>query len=563
MRQPSARRGGTEKEPEPADLGWDDSLYDERGGMDTVPLARASTEGRAARRSGTAGTSGSSGGGHGRSAPPRRGGGRRVLRWSAVTLSLLILGTAGAGYLYYEHLNGNLEKDELNLGDKRLDKTAPNADGNTPLNILLLGSDSRNSEENVRLGGARGDVGRKPLADVQMLLHVSADRSNMSVISVPRDTRVTVPKCTDPEDGTVYQETSTTINSSLQHGGPGCTVATWEELTGVPVDHFMMIDFAGVVDMADAVGGVPVCVNANVKDPKSGLRLEKGETVIKGEQALQWLRTRHGFQNGSDIGRAKAQHLYMNSMVRQLKAGTKLTNPNKLRKLAEAATKALTVDQGLGSVGKLYDLGSDLQRVPTERITMATMPWVEDPQNPLAHLVPKPGDADRLFSLVRNDVALDGKDKKKATEKSPEPSDPAAPKAEIPVIVQNGTGTAAQAPVQGRAAGIAGVLAREGYARAVADATPKSQADTTVSYPSKDLRGDAELVAKSLGLPAGAVRIAQDVEQITVVVGADWRTAGAYPEPSKNPADDKAPESADALNGNDKACMDVNPRYSF
>ncbi|MGP4002107.1 LCP family protein [Streptomyces sp. 8N706] len=501
-------------------------------------------------------------GGHHRGGPPQRRGKRRILRWFTTTLSVLILGTAGAGYLYYEHLNGNLDKDDLNLGDNSLDKSAPNAEGQTPLNILLLGSDSRNSKENVRLGGSRAEADRPPLADVQMLLHVSADRSNMSVISVPRDTRVTIPKCTDTDDGKVYRETSATINSSLQNGGPGCTVATWEELTGIPVDHFMMIDFAGVVDMADAVGGVPVCVDNNVFDSKSGLRLRKGESVIKGEQALQWLRTRHGFEDGSDIGRAKAQHLYMNSMVRQLKSGTKLTDPDNLTDLAEAATKALTVDNGLGTVKKLYDLGNDLKRVPTGRITMATMPWVPDEQNP-AHVVPKPKDADKIFSLMRNDIALDGKDKKKkpGAKKSPEPSDPAAPNGEIPVTVQNGTGTAAQIAVRGRAAFVASHLVQLGFAQAVADATPKSRADTTVSYPTADLRGDALAVAKALGLPESAVRHSADVSQITLVIGADWRTGTAYPKSDGSGTDDnKAPDSADALKGDDKsACMKVNP----
>ncbi|MEU8349646.1 LCP family protein [Streptomyces sp. NPDC048845] len=561
MRQTSAQRS-TEQYggPDARELGWDESLY-EHGGDGGDPGELPDTGPPAGAASADGGNGSRHGGRRGRGS----GRARRVLKWTAIVLAVAILATAGAGYLYYRHLSGNLEKDELNLGENRLDKSAPNADGNTPLNILLLGSDSRNSEENVELGGARDNAGRKPLADVQMLLHVSADRSNMSVVSVPRDTRVTIPKCTDPEDGTVYPETSATINSSLQHGGPGCTVATWEELTGVPIDHFMMIDFAGVVDMADAVGGVPVCVRANVQDPKSGLRLEKGETTVKGEQALQWLRTRHGFENGSDIGRAKAQHMYMNSMVRQLKAGTKLTNPGKLRNLAEAATKALTVDPGLGTVGKLYDLGNDLKRVPTARITMTTMPWTEDPQNPLAHLVPKPGDADKVFSLIRNDIALDGKDKKKAPEEDAESSDPAAPRGEIPVTVQNGTGTVAQAPVTGRAAEVTAELGRLGFARAAADATPKSQADTTVSYPSDDLRGDAEAVAKALGLPRSAVRVTQGVEEVTLVVGADWRTGAKYPEkPESGEEDNKAPESADPLNGDDKsACMDVNPEYTF
>ncbi len=485
---------------------------------------------------------------------------RRFLRWFSICLSLLILATAGAGYLYYEHLNGNLSKDLLNLGDNKLDKSNPNADGQTPMNILLLGSDSRGSKKNVELGGARGDRDRPPLADVQMLLHVSADRSNMSVISVPRDTKATIPKCTDPDSGKVYNEATDKINTSLQHGGPGCTVATWEEMTGVPVDHFMMIDFAGVVSMADAVGGVPVCVDNNVYDPQSKLRLNKGKSVVRGEQALHWLRTRHGFGDGSDIGRARAQHMYMNSMVRQLKAGTKLTDPGKMRGLAEAATKALTVDEGLGTVKKLYDLGNDLKRVPTKRITMATMPWRYAPGG---FVEPKPGDADQVFSLVRNDIALDGKDKKKAKADKPAPSEPSAAKSEIPVRVMNGTGTALEPPVTGRAGVISEHLGSKGFAQATADQSPKSQADTTISYPQENQRGNALAVAKALGLPDSAVKHSSGVQGVTLVIGGDWREGNTYPKGEQGGGgkkDNKAPDSADALRGDDdKACMEVNP----
>lgn len=496
---------------------------------------------------------------------------RRVLKWTAIGLATLVLGTAGAGYLYYQHLNDNLTKDALHLGDNKLEKHKPNAAGQTPLNILLLGSDSRASKENLRLGGSKADAERPPLADVQMLLHVSADRSNMSVLSIPRDTRVTIPKCTDPDDGQVYAQRSDRINSSLQHGGPGCTVATWEELTGISIDHFMMVDFSGVVSMADAVGGVPVCVSDNVYDRKSGLRLEKGENVVKGEQALQWLRTRHGFEDGSDIGRAKAQHMYMNSMVRELKAGTKLTNPGKLRKLAEEATKALTVDEGIDSLMKLYELGEDLRRVPTKRITMATMPWTYSPGG--SYVTPKEADAERVFSMIREDIALDGKDKGKKVRpsESPEPSDPAAPPGEISVRVMNGTGTAAQAPVTGRANAISSQLKNAGFAQAYPDQTPTSKWDTRISYASPELRGDALSVAKALGLPEKAVTQSAAEDGITLVVGADWRTGSSYPNPSgdgsgdKGAEDDgKAPDSLDGLNGDDKsACMKVSPLHTW
>lgn len=158
---------------------------------DTVPHARGRRAGRRGREesgTGTAGHRGSGGnGGNGGRSGRRRAGGRRhrALRWSATTLAVLILGTAGAGYLYYQHLNGNIDKGERSSGDSKAHKTEPNAAGQTPMNILLLGSDSRASDANVALGGGKNHRDNPPLADVQMLIHLSADRKSASVVSIP------------------------------------------------------------------------------------------------------------------------------------------------------------------------------------------------------------------------------------------------------------------------------------------------------------------------------------------------------------------------------------------
>jgi len=493
---------------------------------------------------------------------------RRVLRWSAIVLAVVILGTAGAGYLYYQHLNGNIKKDDLNIGDEkdRAAESKANAAGQTPLNILLIGSDARNSAENQKLGGAKSTFNTTPRADVQMLLHVSADRTNMSVVSMPRDTLVDIPKCTDPDTGKVYTAvTSTITNDSLGRGGPGCTVATWEKLTDIHIDHFMMIDFAGVVSMADAIGGVPVCVDANIYSKSSdghgsGLKLKRGTTYVKGVKALQWLRTRYGFEDNTDIARAKAQHQYMNAMVRQLRESATLTDPGKLRKLAETATNALTVDDGLGTVAKLYDLSKDLKKVPTKRITMTTMPW-QYSSTSSGRVVPKPEDAEKLFRLVREDIALDGKDKKKSA-RTTTSSDPAAADGKIAVQVQNGTRSSTQLAVTGRASAIAELLVGKGFTEAVSDpSTILSEERTVIRYPSADLEGDAQRVAKALGIPTSSVKKSTDVDGVTLVVGADWRSGTKY---TTTEDDDKTPTSAQVINGSDKKqCMHVNPDYTW
>ncbi|MEU9113133.1 LCP family protein [Streptomyces sp. NPDC048483] len=568
MRQSSVRgeRSPEQRRPGKAQrLGFDDSLYEDgEGGL--PPDAPGWTPGDDGEVPPAPDEGGGRDGGRRRRKKGGKGGkGRKALRWTALGLGFLLVAGAGAGYWYYEHLNANLRKAPRTLGGSDLKKPDPNAFGQTPLNILLLGSDGRDNKENIKLGGARQDADRKPLADVQMLLHVSADRSNMSVISIPRDTRVTIPKCTDPKTHEKYPQTTAAINQSLQHGGPGCTLATWQELTGIYIDHFMMVDFSGVVDMADAIGGVPVCVDSNVyshdsKGHGSGLKLTKGTHSVKGVQALQWLRTRYGFEDNTDIGRAKAQHMYMNSMVRQLKQNAKLTNPGELNDLAEAATNALTVDDGLDTVKKLYDLGGDLNRVPTKRITMVTMPWVYSPDE--SYVLPKPGDAEQTFAMMRNDTALDGRGAKKKPAPDPKPS---TPKGELKVVVQNGTNSTVTGPVSGRASVIQQQLAQRGYTAAGTDSSLTTQADTTITYRDKAQRGDALALAKALGLAKSAVKESSAVTQMRLVVGNDWRTGTEYPKKQGGDKDaDKAPDSADALNGDDKkACMKVNPDYSF
>lgn len=505
--------------------------------------------------------------------PPRR---RRTLRWSAIVLTVVILGTAGAGYLYYQHLNANIQKGRRSSGDdSKAHKTPANAAGQTPVNILLIGSDSRNSAENLKLGGSRDSVGAPGNADVQMLIHLSADRKSAAMVSIPRDTRVDIPKCTDPDTGKVYPATNDIINTTLGRGGAGCTLATWENLTGVYIDHWMTIDFAGVVSMADAIGGVDVCVKQNVWDHStpaqrggSGLKLTAGTHKVQGVQALQWLRTRHAW--GSDLMRARAQHMYLNSMIRTLKHQNVFTDSGRLMDLAEAATKSLKVSEEIGTVKKLYDLGMEMKSVPSNRITSVTMPNVKDSANS-EHVVPDPAGAGRIWQMLRDDVPFDkngtASDTKPVASRTPAAAAAKSPSVDpgrLGVLVRNATQSSTESAVPGRANAISQVLAQQGYARASADTSGAASEDSTVvQYPSADLQGDAQAVAKALGIPVSAVKKSTDVSGVTVVVGADWRTGTAFPKPSKPKAGD-LPTGSDALNGSDSSqCMDVYQPYQW
>ncbi|WP_369405792.1 LCP family protein, partial [Streptacidiphilus anmyonensis] len=317
---------------------------------------------------------------------------------------MLVLIAAGVGTWLYNELSGNINTVSLggnaNLGTEKAD-----AFGRTPIDILVLGTDARNTAEDCRLGGDCGSGGYGN-ADVEMVVHISADRSNATVMSIPRDTMVHVPACTDPKDPkNSTQGYYGMINSALGYG-PLCQMQTVHQLTGIPLSHFMMISFSGVVNMSDAVGGVQACVNNNVYDTYSHLKLAKGSHTLKGVAALEFVRSRHGFGDGSDLGRTYAQHMFLSSLMRKMKSAGTLTDPTALYSLANAATKALTVDSSLGSVGSLLGLSADVAKVPTDRITFTTMQTMADPNNS-ARVVPAPS-AQAMFGAIANDQSLSG-----------------------------------------------------------------------------------------------------------------------------------------------------------
>ncbi len=152
-----------------------------------------------------------------------------------------------------------------------------------------------------------------------------------------------IPKCKDQKTKKEYPaQTGVMINAAMSEAGIGCAVDTVNKLTGLEIDHFMMADFNAVKELSNAVGGVDVCVSDAIFDPDSGLRLPKGTSSVQGEQALSFVRTRHAFGDGGDLGRIKAQQGFLSSLTRKIKADGTLTNPAQMLGIADAITKNLT-----------------------------------------------------------------------------------------------------------------------------------------------------------------------------------------------------------------------------
>ncbi|GGJ16465.1 LCP family protein [Streptomyces brasiliensis] len=479
--------------------------------------------------------------------------GRRVLKIAGICLSVLIMVTAGAGWWFYAHLNGNIHSVSL---DGKGGTEKADAFGRTPINILVMGSDGRTSKEDCKLGGGCSKTGVQTgsgNADVQMVVHISADRSNATVMSIPRDTIVDIPACKDSATGVATAGYRGQINSALQYG-PACQVATIHQLTGITIDHFVKLDFSGVVKMSDAVGGVSVCVSDDVYDTYSHLKLSKGTHTLKGEAALQFVRSRHGFGDGSDLGRTVSQHIFLSAMIRKFKSAGTLTDPTAVYALADAATKALTVDDGLGSVKKLIALADDVNKVPTKRLTFATMQTAPDPAD--SNRVVVGADAKTLFSTIADDQSLTTGSGKKSAAASATATAAPVPAAGIAVTVENGTG------VTGRASTVAAALTVQGFGSGTTTANAPSPATTTTLTYGADQKAEARTAARALGLPTSHLK-AGTGKGLTLVIGSDWPSGSVYPggTTSPAPADTKAAVSNAHAQTADQAktCAKVSP----
>ncbi len=274
---------------------------------------------------------------------------------------------------------------------------------NGAFNVLLVGADNAPGQSG---WGASRDA---TLNDVNILVHIAADHKSGVVVSLPRDLVIPHPQCEDPATHQTYAPMSAQpLNTAFARGGLGCVVATVENLTQVKIPYAALFSFEGTVKMADAVGGVPVCVTKAINDPYSGLKLPAGRSVISGRTALAYLRSRHGVGDGSDLSRIGSQQAYMSSLLRTMTSRSTFTNPSKLYGLATAAADNVRLSQSLASVDTIVTMALALKSMNLKHMVFVQYPSGADPQDP-NKVVPNTELADALLRRVRADlpVALD------------------------------------------------------------------------------------------------------------------------------------------------------------
>ena len=256
--------------------------------------------------------------------------------------------------------------------------------GGRAVNILVLGSDQRD--------GANADIGGEATtmaSDTKIVVHISADRSRVELVSIPRDSLVDIPACqasngtwTEPADDEMFNRA---FAFGWEAGGDlasaaACAGRTVQQNTGLTIDHFVVVDFVGLQSMVDAIDGVEICIPEHMYDTQIPLDLQPGMQTLRGYDALQFARSRHNnLGDGSDLARIGNQQRLLAALVNQVLSRDVLTNPVKLTGFLSAATSSLTVDNGL-TLATMTGLAYSARSVRSGDIVFMTIPVADSAQ---------------------------------------------------------------------------------------------------------------------------------------------------------------------------------------
>ena len=376
---------------------------------------------------------------------------KRVLMVVAVLVVVALAGTAFAAY----RLQSNIKAVDITdiVGTDR-PSTVATTDPHTdlaPLNILLVGSDTRNGLQDADEFGGKSSITNVDHSDTTILLHVAADRKSAYGISIPRDSMVRRPDCktsgsiappsetptspsSDPSDTPTGSDATTSgtatmpigmFNAAYDDGGIGCTVLTVEVNTGVFIDHYAVVNFEGFRDMVEALGGVDICLPEAIDDPTTDLQLPAGMNHMDGFTAAQYVRTRKSIGDGSDLGRINRQQAFLSALIRQATDSQLLLRPDRLYNFLDAATKSVTMDPQMASISTLSDLAMQVQDIKPADIAFITVPTEEYP--PDHNRVQWLPSAAELWTAARLDQPLPGTEAANAATQTTPPTPTVSP----------------------------------------------------------------------------------------------------------------------------------------
>ena len=273
------------------------------------------------------------------------------------------------------------------------------------VNILVTGIDEC-EEEFAYLFGARctGPDRASRLNDVNLLVHISANPRRVTVVSFPRDLVVTLPPCTRA-DGSAFAGGVDQINTAYMYGGLGCVINTVSAMSGMNIPFGAVVTFGGVIKVTDAIGGVDVCLARGIRDRNTGLNLPAGTHTISGVTALQFLRTRYGVGDGSDLGRISNQQQYMSRLARKLMSEEVLSDPARLFKLASVALDNVTPTRPLANPFTVVQIALAVKDVPFDEIVFVQYPTLPAPNDP-DRVVPDQSAAAALWAALASDKPL-------------------------------------------------------------------------------------------------------------------------------------------------------------
>lgn len=337
----------------------------------------------------------------------------------AILLAGVLFVVSSAGFVYAK-LSNQFANRVVNIDAYSTDdqnNATPDSFEGRAVNILVVGTDSRN--------GASGELGAGDADDVPglrndstMVIHVSADRSRVQIVSIPRDTLVDIPSCKH-RDGTTSEPTSDDMfNNAMVYGSNGgddpediapgiaCVRSTVEKLSGMSIDAFMVVDFAGFINMIDALGGIWFNIPKRIDDDSAQLYIDPGCWKLSGTHSLAYMRSRKGQGDGSDISRIGRQQQLISAMLRELQDKNYVTDPGSLINFLQAAISAVNVSDNLGNASSDASLLINvLQKVDRSNIQFVTMP-VEEPSWDPNRRIPSEPMARNVWTALKNDQAL-------------------------------------------------------------------------------------------------------------------------------------------------------------